>query len=119
VSVCVCGVCVCVCGVCVCGCPLVLCQHVAHSFTSFEYLFFPHKGASGANALLTGVTVAVANVNADLQLGVDESYVLDIPADKATITITANTVYGAYHGLQTLSQLIVFDFDSKVRFECL
>jgi len=59
------------------------------------------------------VVVTVADVNVPLQLESDESYVLDIPSDGSTITITAPTVYGAYHGLQTLSQLIVFDFDSR------
>ena len=32
-------------------------------------------------------------------------------------TITAPTIFGAMHGLETLSQLIAFDFDAEV--DCL
>ena len=45
---------------------------------------------------------------------VAQSYTLDIPADGSAATITANTVYGAYMALQTLSQAIRFDFDSEL-----
>lgn len=40
-----------------------------------------------------------------------QSYTLNIPADGSAATITALTIYGAYMGLQTLSQAIRFDFD--------
>jgi hexosaminidase len=54
------------------------------------------------------------------QLDTDESYTLDIPAASAStasalanpIKITAKTVYGALYALQSLSQLVVYDFDS-------
>lgn len=52
------------------------------------------------------------------QLTTDESYTLTIPAPAAggevgvgAITITAKTVYGALYGLQSLSQLVIYDFD--------
>lgn len=59
---------------------------------------------------LQGVEVSVEVPDADLQLGVDESYTLNIPADGGVAILNAKTVYGAYHGLETLSQLIAFDF---------
>jgi hypothetical protein len=58
------------------------------------------------NALIA-VNVNVANPNVSLQLGVDESYTLRIPDDGSAATITASTIYGAYMGLQTLSQVCV------------
>lgn len=67
----------------------------------------------GAAATLSTVTVSVANVNVPLQLGVDESYTLVIPADGSPATLTAATVYGAYMGLQTFSQLVVWNASLK------
>ena len=69
---------------------------------------------AGVAGAISEVVVTVADVTEVLQLESDESYVLSIPADGSAVVITAPTVYGAYHGLQTLSQLIVFDFDSQV-----
>ena len=60
----------------------------------------------------TQVNVNVADVNVPLQLGVDESYTLAWPADGSAATITANTIYGAMMGLQTLSQAVRYDFDA-------
>jgi N-acetyl-beta-hexosaminidase len=48
------------------------------------------------------------------QLETDESYTLDIPASaNGQISITAPTVYGAMHALETLSQLVTYDFDTE------
>jgi len=49
--------------------------------------------------------------NSELQLHVDESYVLHVPVS-GVATLSATTVFGAYHGLHTLSQLISFNFTS-------
>uniref|UniRef100_A0A7S2RHM9 Beta-hexosaminidase n=1 Tax=Mucochytrium quahogii TaxID=96639 RepID=A0A7S2RHM9_9STRA len=46
-----------------------------------------------------------------LQFGVDESYKLHVNQD--SIEIESNTIYGAYHGLESLRQLVHFDFDEK------
>lgn len=49
-----------------------------------------------------------------LQMGVDESYKLSIPSDATQpITLTAATQFGALAGLETLSQLLVFDTETK------
>ena len=40
---------------------------------------------------------------ARMQLDTDESYTLDIPAS-GVATLAAATIYGAMHGLETLSQ---------------
>ncbi|KAF9375578.1 hypothetical protein CPB97_011371 [Podila verticillata] len=53
-------------------------------------------------------TVQVADLKADLQQGVDESYTLDITA-AGQGTIKAKTTWGALHALNTLTQLIIDD----------
>ena len=58
------------------------------------------------------INVTVRNVSATLQLGTNESYKLTISADCSAVTLSAETIFGAYHGLETLSQLIRFDFDA-------
>jgi N-acetyl-beta-hexosaminidase len=73
---------------------------------------FAHATAEPAPpGALSSVNVKITDVNVPLQLGVDESYTLLVPADGTPATITANTVYGAYMALQTLFQAIRFDFD--------
>ncbi|KAF9183365.1 hypothetical protein BGZ51_004067 [Haplosporangium sp. Z 767] len=57
---------------------------------------------------LKTVKVSVKDLNADLQLGVDESYTLDITA-AGQGTIKAKTIWGALNGLQTLNQIIIGD----------
>ncbi|KAK7241829.1 N-acetyl-beta-D-galactosaminidase [Aureococcus anophagefferens] len=85
------------------------------AFERFQRNAFPHAGAkSSAGA----VEVTVKDGAADLQLGVSEAYELDVPATfyssgSAVATIQAETVFGAYRGLETLSQLIRFDFGSS------
>lgn len=49
------------------------------------------------------VDIEVADTHADLQLGVDESYSLDVTTDG--IHVSANTTWGALHALTTLEQL--------------
>jgi hexosaminidase len=71
-------------------------------------------GGVSADPVMSTINVNVADVNVPLQLGVDESYTLNIPADGSAATLTANTVYGAYHGLQTFSQLVRWNPDQKI-----
>mmetsp|Transcript_58932 Transcript_58932/g.108875 ORF Transcript_58932/g.108875 Transcript_58932/m.108875 type:complete len:595 (-) Transcript_58932:113-1897(-) len=59
---------------------------------------------------LSNVVVSVQS-SPDLQQGVDESYSLEVPV-QGDIKLTAATVYGAYHGLTSLMQLIEYDYDT-------
>ena len=61
---------------------------------------------------LASVVLTVARPAEPLSITTDESYTLTIPADGSPATITANTTFGAYMGLQTLSQAIRFDFNA-------
>ena len=57
----------------------------------------------GAASLATLVVTVASGADAELRLGVDESYALDISA--AGASLTAATVWGAVRGLETVSQL--------------
>ncbi|KAI7875814.1 hypothetical protein K492DRAFT_182350 [Lichtheimia hyalospora FSU 10163] len=54
---------------------------------------------------LSVLEVSIHDINADLELGVDESYTLDI-TNEGTATLSAKTKWGAFYGLETFSQLV-------------
>ncbi|CDH49056.1 beta-hexosaminidase 1 [Lichtheimia corymbifera JMRC:FSU:9682] len=69
--------------------------------------------------MLSTLEVSIHDINAELELGVDESYTLDI-SDKGSATLTAKTKWGALYGLETFSQLVqayktsaIEDYDDK------
>ncbi|EAZ04440.1 hypothetical protein OsI_26587 [Oryza sativa Indica Group] len=62
-------------------------------------------GAAGRGAELGYLTLAVSDLHAPLQHGVDESYALEILPAGAAATVTAATAWGAMRGLETFSQL--------------
>ncbi|PIN07941.1 Beta-N-acetylhexosaminidase [Handroanthus impetiginosus] len=95
---------------------------VSEAFDRYKKIIFEHCSSkldgSGVDYHLTRLNVIVHSGNEELQLGVDESYTLMVAArDELSviggITIEANTVYGALHGLETLSQLCAFDYGTK------
>jgi alpha-glucuronidase len=70
------------------------------STTEKERIFKKSK----ANVDITGVDVHVASNDESLSLETDASYNLTITSP--TISIHANTVYGALYGLESVSQLV-------------
>lgn len=91
------------------------CNTLAQAFARYESLTFPHPASAvlGSDSILKGIIVVVDNLDeSHPQLGTDESYTLTVPADGTSATLTAPTVYGALRGLETFSQLVVFDFDA-------
>ncbi|KAI5968030.1 HEX1 [Candida margitis] len=55
------------------------------------------------------IHVEISDYEADLQLGVAESY--DLEASENGITISSETVWGTLHALTTLQQLIIYKHD--------
>ena len=90
-------------------------QDLVRGFARFMQRTFIHIANSSAVpagvVAVTIVTVNVQNPSAALQSGVDETYKLQI--DSTRVRIDASTVFGAYHGLETLSQLTGFHFSSQ------
>ena len=74
------------------------------------------KSNTNTNPILIVINIMNTTVTA-MQLGVDESYHLDIHTNSdgsdsnsgISITIDCNTIFGCRHGLETLSQLIAYD----------
>jgi len=87
------------------------------AYSRYNSMIFNHKSKTGDDniARVAKVNVAVDDYSeAYPQLETDESYTLDIPAESTgEIYITAKTVYGALRGIESLSQLVVFDMDVK------
>lgn len=84
------------------------------AFQRYMDLAFSHNTAKVSTAdALTGLKVSVESTDeSHPQLGVNESYSLSVPEDGGSATLHAKTVWGALRGLETFSQLLVFDFES-------
>jgi hexosaminidase len=67
------------------------------------------KRQNTTSSSLIQVDLTIADSNAALQHGVDESYTLDIESSSQSIVITAPTTWGALHAFTTLQQLIISD----------
>ena len=83
-------------------------------YAGADSLMFPHpvpKSHNDADAGLSGCTVTVKNDTQILQLETDESYTLKVAAGGCTIE--SETYVGALRAMETLSQLIMFNFDTQ------
>jgi hypothetical protein len=77
---------------------------------------FAERDDGGGGGGLAGLAVAVASMEerTTLQLGMDESYTLQIPASGGgRATLAAPTVWGALRGLETFAQLVEWDWDAR------
>lgn len=95
---------------------------VKEAFERYKYIIFRRASKVSKLSVATydvqKLSVIVRSDNEELQLGTDESYSLLVAnSDEKSIigevTIEANSVYGALRGLETLSQLCVFDSGTK------
>lgn len=80
----------------------------------FRSIAFQHRVSPVAGPALTSMDVRVRDPDALLGFGMDEQYNLTIPADPAgSGLIESNTLFGLYHALETITQLLQFDFDDE------
>jgi len=79
-------------------------------FKRFKTHAFPHRAVRAGG--VTAVSVDISDPAAQLQLGIDESYKLDIRGGNKSVQIAAKTIFGVYHAFETLAQLIEFDFNT-------
>ncbi|GAQ79295.1 Beta-N-acetylhexosaminidase [Klebsormidium nitens] len=83
------------------------------AFDAFHPLIFVHPIRPATDPtlqVLLEVEVSVLSRNEELQFGVDESYEIEVPADGSKAIIRGKTVFGARHGIETFSQLCVYDY---------
>ena len=98
-----------------------LTRDIQNGWNRFLSRTFVHEAANSSNfpgvAFIHSVAVSIANVDVPLQFNVSESYTLIVPSGQpptaTVVKISAATVYGMYHALETLSQLTRFDFDTQ------
>ena len=75
-----------------------------------DIILYHPNGTFGGGAALTTVTIVVTNPAVTQILSdTDESYSLTFSPSLASATITAATVFGARHGLESFSQLVSAD----------
>ncbi|KAL6522469.1 Beta-hexosaminidase 1 [Orobanche minor] len=95
---------------------------VSQAFERYKAIIFKHVSSklpdTGIDYDLMKLNIIVHSVDEELKLGVDESYSFMVAgSDELSvvggITIESNSVYGALHGLETLSQLCTFDYGTK------
>uniref|UniRef100_A0A0D6R4V9 Beta-hexosaminidase n=1 Tax=Araucaria cunninghamii TaxID=56994 RepID=A0A0D6R4V9_ARACU len=84
-----------------------------------HHVKFAHLNrAQNAEYDISKLIISVSSPDETLQLGIDESYSLSVPVDTGHSIVQgalleAKTVYGALRGLETFSQLCIFNFTTK------
>ena len=85
-------------------------QFIDDAVERYWGLVVTHRSSSPSfTGGLTTLEIAVSSSSLDLGLGTDESYQL-IVLSEGTARLTAATVFGVVHGMETLSQLIQYDY---------
>ena len=88
---------------------------LTEAFGRYSALIFTHQTNPSTSGAVDTVSVNVVSSSEEYpQFDTDESYSLKVPDSSGAgegIEISAATVYGALRGLESLSQLIVYDFE--------
>ncbi|KAK8808450.1 hypothetical protein WA158_008351 [Blastocystis sp. Blastoise] len=83
-------------------------QDIIDAFERFKVMNYDHSELTFNTPFINIFQVSIKNINCPLNEDVDEEYHLSIPSSGNIITIESNCVYGYYHALTTLSQLMQF-----------
>ena len=86
-------------------------NELMEAFQRYYTIIFDRRAAPVEGVAVWNVEVEVEEGKTELQLGVDESYSIEVPDDGSDVVIHAKNVFGAMHGLETFSQLVEYDSD--------
>lgn len=78
------------------------------------YVTTPYRKRDASGIVVSKINIDIEDVDAPLQLGVDESYKLDVESGSGEISIAAATTWGALHALTTFQQLIIYQNGSFI-----
>ena len=87
-------------------------QILQKGINRYLYITFPHlpENESKASTLLSSLVVTTNSDDETLQYGIDESYSIKIDSNSNTALLNSNTIYGALKGLETFSQIVLYNF---------
>jgi hexosaminidase len=96
-------------------------ETLTQAYARYTSIIFPHL-TDKINISTVKNVEFVTEVNVEVQdrseaypdIDTDESYELTIPDDSKSIVISSQTIYGALLALETLSQLIIFNFEEEM-----
>jgi hexosaminidase len=97
------------------------CDTLVQAFARYDALTFPHPAdltIDTAGVVTSCVLTVDSQDESHPDLGTDESYTLDIPSSPSSsspllCSIRSSTIYGAMRALESFSQLVEFDFETR------
>ncbi len=92
------------------GMPMT-CDQVRRAFERFQERVFTQELVDTSKSCLSEMKITVHKGHMRLDAGIDESYTLEI---NQQVNIVAETSVGAFHALESLSQLVAYDFDQDM-----
>ncbi|CAH2353548.1 beta-hexosaminidase [[Candida] railenensis] len=79
-----------------------------------SYVTTPYRKRDVSGVVVSRINIDIEDVDIPLQLGVDESYKLDVESGSGEISIASATTWGALHALTTFQQLIIYQNGSFI-----
>ncbi|GBG27656.1 Beta-hexosaminidase subunit beta [Hondaea fermentalgiana] len=91
------------------------CKDLAQAMDHFKASAFVHEPAKDAckrKSCVSSIAISVDDSNPAINLGTEEAYELRVSS--SGIELSATTIFGIMRGLETLSQLVSFNFNAGV-----